>query len=213
MKKRSNRCIQGCCTWLILTIGFLVVSRIYARSCFHKYKALTIARLKQSPFPMPLQSLMDQTARCSLKWTGTGQPEGITPCRPNITQIFDTCTPRSEGGEFPEGQPPARATFDFLRTQFDIEIGVPCVGGQELCHYFYEGEEWEMIGASVCILCMMVACCGRCFVLEQVKRMTRDRSRMIEQQHRRNRDECDQVPQAGGYGYGRLPHDPVQHRY
>jgi len=204
MKRRSNQCIQGTCTWLVLTIFFLVTSRIYARSCFHKYKSLTIARLKNRSFPVPLPELLDMTARCSLKYTGTELEEGVRPCRPNITQIYDTCTPQSEGGAFPEGQPPAKATFDTLRVQYQIEIGLRCLGGQHLCYFFHEGEEFEVLGAMVCILLMMVACCGRCFILDRVKQMTRERAKMIEQQHKRNQDERhenrDQRWHEEGYG-------------
>merc|ERR1712222_29098 len=43
IKHRSSMCMRGCWAFLVLTILSLAGIRIYARSCFSKYKAITIA--------------------------------------------------------------------------------------------------------------------------------------------------------------------------
>jgi len=203
MKKKGKRCVQVCSIFLVFTTVLLVVSRVYARSCFHKYKAITIARLKDEDFPVPLQELLDLTAACSLQFTGTGNrtdKNHTVPCRPNVTQIFDTCTPKSKGGEFPKDQPPAKATFNMLHAEYGIDLGIPCVGDVKLCEFYHNGAEWEELGAVLIIVCLMVSCCCRCFILERVKQMTSERTRQIEQQHKSNRNECAQWHADGGFG-------------
>jgi len=121
----------------ILIIG-LAFGRLYTCSCYRAFTAITIAKLQQKTFPIPLHALHNIVEECHKQFSGTGLSRGTNPvtaaseiCRPNVAAILGTCQVP------PPDQPAPQAFIIWLKQYFDITVkhGVPCHGafGKTIC--------------------------------------------------------------------------------
>mmetsp|Transcript_8389 Transcript_8389/g.18319 ORF Transcript_8389/g.18319 Transcript_8389/m.18319 type:complete len:630 (+) Transcript_8389:103-1992(+) len=135
---RTRSCIVGfhacytCVATVVVTVWCFM--RFYVGSCYNQYRVYTMARLHDVHFPLSSTTYLAVERACKATVRGTGAKEG-DPCRPNATDILDTCT----NNTLSDGQRPQ--VFKIFLKQFfnlDLRHGIPCIGHMPSLNPFAE---------------------------------------------------------------------------